>query len=100
MCGICGIATRGATPNRERLRRMTDTIVHCGPDGDGFFLAPGIGLGMRRLAIIDLANGDQPLANESATDTPSSVRLPSSSRTPIATRTAQSITEPPWRTFS
>jgi len=42
---------------------MNDAIAHRGPDGDGFFLAPGIGLGHRRLAIIDLSTGDQPMAS-------------------------------------
>ncbi len=65
MCGICGIATRGETPDRDVLRAMTGTIVHRGPDGEGFFSAPGIGLGMRRLAIIDVPGGQQPMTNES-----------------------------------
>lgn len=46
---------------------MADILRHRGPDGDGFHLAPGIGLGFRRLAIIDLATGDQPIANEDGT---------------------------------
>ena len=66
MCGIAGIAfteiNRRADP--LLLRRMTQAIRHRGPDSDGFHVAPGIGLGMRRLAIIDTANGDQPIANE------------------------------------
>lgn len=66
MCGICGIATAdGArTPARELLERMADTLRHRGPDGSGFFAAPGIGLAMRRLAIVDLETGDQPIASE------------------------------------
>ena len=64
MCGICGIATRGATPDAAVLQRMTSTIVHRGPDGEGVLVAPGIGLGMRRLAIIDLVTGQQPMGNE------------------------------------
>jgi asparagine synthase (glutamine-hydrolysing) len=66
MCGIAGIFDsrgRGAV-DRRLLRRMTDVIEHRGPDGDGFYYAPGVGLGHRRLAIIDLAGGDQPLFNE------------------------------------
>lgn len=43
---------------------MTDRILHRGPDGEGFHLAPGVGLGIRRLAIIDLETGDQPITNE------------------------------------
>ena len=66
MCGIAGIATRGGSvPETARLRRMCDAMRYRGPDGEGFHVAPGIGLGMRRLAIIDLATGDQPLSDES-----------------------------------
>ena len=43
---------------------MTDSVAHRGPDGDGYHIAPGIGLGHRRLAIIDLVSGDQPIYNE------------------------------------
>jgi asparagine synthase (glutamine-hydrolysing) len=66
MCGIAGIFDfRGRTEiDRALLRRMTDILHHRGPDGDGFHYAPGIGLGHRRLAIVDLATGDQPLYNE------------------------------------
>ncbi len=64
MCGICGLATHGAEPERGLVERMTRTIVHRGPDGEGIFTAPGVGLGMRRLAIIDLVSGQQPMPNE------------------------------------
>ena len=66
MCGIAGIAFTDAArlPDAAMLRRMTDILHHRGPDGDGFHAAPGIGLGFRRLAIIDLATGDQPIASE------------------------------------
>ena len=64
MCGICGIGTRGSTPERSVIERMTRTIVHRGPDGEGVYTGPGIGLGMRRLAIIDLLTGQQPMPNE------------------------------------
>ena len=66
MCGVVGVFdSRGLRPVDESLlRRMNDSIAHRGPDGDGVFLDPGIGLGHRRLAIIDLAGGDQPLFNE------------------------------------
>jgi len=67
MCGIAGIATRGSIPARELLRGMCDVMRHRGPDGEGIYVAPGIGLGMRRLAVIDLATGDQPVANEAGT---------------------------------
>jgi len=64
MCGICGIATTGGQPSSDLIRKMCSTIVHRGPDGEGVFVGPGVGLGMRRLAIIDLVSGDQPMANE------------------------------------
>lgn len=67
MCGIAGIATRGSTPARELIRAMCDVMRHRGPDGEGIHVAPGIGMGMRRLAIIDLVTGEQPVANESGT---------------------------------
>jgi asparagine synthase (glutamine-hydrolysing) len=52
------------TPDRDLIERMTDTIAHRGPDGSGFHVEPGVGLGHRRLAIIDLEGGRQPLSNE------------------------------------
>ena len=66
MCGIAGMVDlRGSrTPDRDLLERMTDTIAHRGPDGSGLHVEPGVGLGHRRLAIIDLEGGRQPLANE------------------------------------
>jgi len=65
MCGICGIFTRNpAPPNRDTLQKMTAAIAHRGPDSDGFHLAENIGLGFRRLAIIDLNTGDQPIYSE------------------------------------
>jgi asparagine synthase (glutamine-hydrolysing) len=65
MCGICGIAPSDYhTPEKQRLYQMTQAILHRGPDSDGFYTDAGIGLGMRRLAIIDVAGGDQPIANE------------------------------------
>jgi asparagine synthase (glutamine-hydrolysing) len=66
MCGICGVAA--ADPRRpidgEIVRAMTDTLWHRGPDGEGYHVADGVGLGMRRLSIVDLATGDQPIASE------------------------------------
>jgi asparagine synthase (glutamine-hydrolysing) len=66
MCGISGVAYNDAqrSPELALLTRMTHVLRHRGPDGDGFHVAPGIGLGFRRLAIVDLATGDQPIANE------------------------------------
>lgn len=67
MCGLVGIFdTTGERPIDEGLlRRMNDALVHRGPDGDGIFTAPGIGLGHRRLSIIDLEGGVQPMFDES-----------------------------------
>jgi asparagine synthase (glutamine-hydrolysing) len=69
MCGIVGIFDRCGQSEiaRPLLRRMTDVIGHRGPDGEGIYNAPGIGLGFRRLAIIDLVGGDQPMFNEDRT---------------------------------
>ncbi len=66
MCGIAGVLyadpTRPADP--EVLRAMGRSIAHRGPDGEGFLAEPGVGLVHRRLAIIDLSGGGQPLGNE------------------------------------
>ncbi len=68
MCGICGILSPDKRPvDRELLQAMNAAIVHRGPDGEGFYTAPGVGLAMRRLAVIDLDTGDQPIANEDET---------------------------------
>src|SRR5919198_3987351 len=65
MCGICGLVSLDGTPvDPDVLRAMNETLVHRGPDSGGTFIAGGIGLAARRLAIIDLAGGDQPIANE------------------------------------
>ena len=63
MCGICGILTRDASsvPDRTLLGRMRDVLAHRGPDGAGLFLGPGVGLAHRRLSIVDLAHGQQPM---------------------------------------
>src|SRR5438309_371683 len=68
MCGIAGmIAREGETVTEEKVRRMTDTIVHRGPDDEGIYARENIGLGMRRLSIIDLSGGAQPIYNEDRT---------------------------------
>ncbi len=64
MCGICGIASGRGGVDRERLGRMAATLVHRGPDSEGTHLDGPIGIAARRLAIIDLTGGDQPIANE------------------------------------
>src|SRR5919202_1587988 len=67
MCGICGTASTRRAADRERLAAMSATIVHRGPDSDGTFVDGGVGLAARRLSIIDLDTGDQPIANEAGT---------------------------------
>lgn len=69
MCGICGIANlRGRRPvDSDVLASMNATLRHRGPDDVGAFVTPAIGLAMRRLSIIDLATGKQPIANETRT---------------------------------
>jgi len=66
MCGIFGVfgfeSTRPVDP--QMLQRMGDTITHRGPDGGGIYTDGRLGVGMRRLSIIDLKTGDQPMANE------------------------------------
>lgn len=63
MCGIAGIFhTEGFKPvDPDRVRRMCDAIAHRGPDGEGVWTAPGVGLGHRRLSIVDLAGSPQPM---------------------------------------
>jgi asparagine synthase (glutamine-hydrolysing) len=66
MCGIAGIVDLSGrrTASNGALRRMADAIVHRGPDQEGFLETPGLGLANRRLSIIGLADGRQPIANE------------------------------------
>jgi asparagine synthase (glutamine-hydrolysing) len=66
MCGLTGIFEyeRWTEISKEQVHRMNETIVHRGPDDEGIFVGPGIGLGFRRLSIIDLSGGHQPLSNE------------------------------------
>jgi len=66
MCGIVGIVyhDRARTVPPEIIRRMCDAIQHRGPDDEGLFVQGATGLGMRRLSIIDLAGGRQPIVNE------------------------------------
>ena len=69
MCGIAGFAGSLADgPDAaDRLRRMCDAIRHRGPDDSGYHVAPGVAIGMRRLSIIDVAGGHQPMTNEDGT---------------------------------
>jgi len=65
MCGICGIFERSQGPvERATVMRMADSIRHRGPDDDGYHFEPGLGFGHRRLSIIDLGSGRQPIFNE------------------------------------
>ena len=69
MCGICGQFNfaRNEPVEPETIRRMTGTIVHRGPDDEGYFISGPIGLGFRRLSIIDLAGGHQPMSDAEET---------------------------------
>jgi asparagine synthase (glutamine-hydrolysing) len=68
MCGIVGVANANSrSVDREVLEKMNRCIVHRGPDDDGFYVNESIGLAMRRLSIIDVAHGKQPMRNESKT---------------------------------
>src|SRR4051794_20421726 len=81
MCGIVGFVNASVRPEaRQLLERMNDSLVHRGPDDAGFFVStegtereggsrgkPQIGLAMRRLSIIDLPGGHQPITNEDET---------------------------------
>jgi asparagine synthase (glutamine-hydrolysing) len=67
MCGICGIASADLVVDPARLAAMSATLTHRGPDSNGSHIENGVGLAARRLAIIDLETGDQPIANETGT---------------------------------
>jgi asparagine synthase (glutamine-hydrolysing) len=69
MCGICGKLNfeQDAGVEAGLLRGMLDTIRHRGPDDEGVYVTPQVGLGHRRLSIIDLKSGHQPLSNEDGT---------------------------------
>src|SRR5579864_9348187 len=66
MCGIAGIinSDTGSRIEEATIHRMCDAILHRGPDDEGIFVKGGTGLGMRRLSIIDLSGGHQPVFNE------------------------------------
>ncbi|MCK4815015.1 asparagine synthetase B, partial [bacterium] len=69
MCGITGKINfnRESAINTSEIKQMTDVILHRGPDDEGIYIKGNIGLGFRRLSIIDLVTGHQPLANENDT---------------------------------
>src|SRR5258706_4744578 len=65
MCGICGVIGIQRVEQAEAItRRMMESIRHRGPDDDGLLLAPSVAFGMRRLSIIDLSGGRQPVFND------------------------------------
>src|SRR5829696_3168045 len=66
MCGIVGYVDlyNAGRVEEHILQRMVDALIHRGPDSRGYFLDPNAGIGTRRLRIIDLETGDQPLFNE------------------------------------
>jgi asparagine synthase (glutamine-hydrolysing) len=69
MCGITGVYNfnKEKKVNLSRLKKMTNKLYHRGPDGEGFYCNKNIGLGHRRLSIIDLITGDQPMFNDDKT---------------------------------
>src|SRR5438552_7904979 len=69
MCGIVGIVKLNpqAAVDEVGLKRMRDVLRHRGPDGEGLWIEGPVGLGMRRLAIVDVTGGHQPMANEDGT---------------------------------
>jgi asparagine synthase (glutamine-hydrolysing) len=71
VCGITGFAGINIADelSRARLERMCDAIYHRGPDSAGYFVRPGVAMGMRRLSIIDIGGGQQPISNEDGTVT-------------------------------
>ncbi|TSC88448.1 MAG: asparagine synthase, glutamine-hydrolyzing [Microgenomates group bacterium Gr01-1014_16] len=64
MCGIAGIVDFGSRVKVSQIEKMTHQIIHRGPDSGGHFVKNYVGLGIRRLKIIDLVTGDQPISNE------------------------------------
>src|ERR1035438_8876893 len=69
MCGICGQYNFGdrAPVSRQNIKRMASSISHRGPDDEGYYCSGPLGLGFRRLSIIDLKTGHQPMCNEVGT---------------------------------
>ena len=66
MCGIAGSINLAAKslPDRAMLQRMADALTHRGPEDEGFLVAPGVGFAQRRLSIVGLEDGQQPIHNE------------------------------------
>ena len=64
MCGICGDVDFAASPEEAAVRRMARALAHRGPDAEGFFVEGAAALGHRRLSILDLSGGVQPMVRE------------------------------------
>jgi len=64
MCGICGIHDPEGNIDQDLIKRMSEVLTHRGPDDEGYHFEDRIGLGFKRLSIIDLDTGNQPMANE------------------------------------
>ena len=67
MCGIAGILDFNNNIDKNTVKKMADSIKHRGPDDEGYYFDDNIGLGHRRLSIIDLKTGHQPMHNENET---------------------------------
>ncbi len=64
MCGICGIVSATGAVDPAELGAMSATLAHRGPDSDGALVDGSVGIAARRLSVIDLETGDQPVSNE------------------------------------
>lgn len=64
MCGICGIVELNKDVSTEKLKRLNNEMNHRGPDGDGYWIKKNFGIAQKRLAIVDLVSGQQPMSNE------------------------------------
>ena len=65
MCGFVGFADKLKKGEKDKIiKNMADRIIHRGPDSEGYYTDDSVALGFRRLSIIDLAGGDQPIYNE------------------------------------
>ena len=67
MCGITGFVDKKIKDKDKVIRDMAELIKHRGPDSDGYYVDDNVALGFRRLSIIDLSNGSQPIYNEDKT---------------------------------
>lgn len=65
MCGFCGFSDKKSIENKKKIiKSMSDRIIHRGPDSDGYYVDKSVAMGFRRLSIIDLKGGNQPIYNE------------------------------------